>query len=65
MEIRIYNPHERKLDSRTTRGFFIGYPKKSKEYRFYCPNHNTRIVEYVNVRFIDNDIISEFWNHVK
>ena len=22
----IYNPHERKLDPRTTLGFFIGYP---------------------------------------
>ena len=26
-EVRIYNPHERKLDSITTSGFFIGYPQ--------------------------------------
>ncbi|KAA0047436.1 Retrovirus-related Pol polyprotein from transposon TNT 1-94 [Cucumis melo var. makuwa] len=54
----MYNPHEKKLDSRTTSGFFIGYLEKSKGYRFYCPNHSTRIVETGNVRFIENDIIS-------
>ena len=29
-EVRIYNLHEKKLDSRTTSGFFIGYTKKFK-----------------------------------
>ncbi|RVW35834.1 Retrovirus-related Pol polyprotein from transposon TNT 1-94 [Vitis vinifera] len=29
-EARIYNPHEKKLDSRTVSGYFIGYPDKSK-----------------------------------
>ena len=29
-EVKIYNPHERKVDSRTTSGFFIGYQEKSK-----------------------------------
>jgi transposase InsO family protein len=49
-EIRIYNPHEKKLDARTISGYFIG----SKGYRFYCPNHSTRIVETGNARFIEN-----------
>ena len=31
---RIYNPQEKKLDSRTIFGYFIGYPDKSKGYRF-------------------------------
>ena len=57
-EVKIYNPHERKLDSRTTSGFFIGYPEKSKGYRFYCPNHSTRIVESGNARFIESGDIS-------
>ena len=57
-EVRVYNPHEKKLDSRTTSGFFIGYLEKSKGYRFHCLNHSTRIVETENVRFIENDIIS-------
>jgi len=29
-EVRVYNPQEKKLDSRTISGFFIGYPEKSK-----------------------------------
>ena len=53
-EVRIYNPHEKKLDFRTVSGFFIGYPEKSKGFRFYCPNHSTRIVETGNAKFIEN-----------
>ena len=58
VEARIYNPLEKKLDSRTISGYFIGYPKKSKAYRFYCHNHSTRIVEIGNARYIENDEIS-------
>ena len=57
-EARIYNPQEKKLDSRTISGYFIGYPEKSKGYRFYCPNHSTRIVETGNARFLENGEIS-------
>ena len=57
-EVRIYNPHERKLDPRTISGFFIGYPKKSKGYRFYYPNHSMRILESSNAHFIENGNIS-------
>ena len=46
------------MDSRTTSGFFISYPEKSKGYRFYCPNHSTRNFETGNVRFIENGEIS-------
>ncbi|KAL8166106.1 hypothetical protein V2J09_007605 [Rumex salicifolius] len=53
-EVRLYNPYEKKLDPRTVSGAFIGYPDKSKGYIFYCPNHNTRIVETDNARFIEN-----------
>lgn len=53
-EVKIYNQFEKKLNSRTTNEYFIGYLEKSKRYRFYCPNHNTRIVEFGNVRFIEN-----------
>ena len=34
VEIRIYNSHEKKLNSRTTNGFFIGYLEKSKGINF-------------------------------
>src|SRR5262249_22554874 len=57
-EVRIYNPQEKKLDLRTTSGFFISYPEKSKGYRFYCPSHSTRIVETGNARFIENGKVS-------
>ena len=58
MKVRIYNTHEKKLDSRTTDGFFISYLEKSIGYRFYYSNHNTRIVEIINARFIKNDKVS-------
>ena len=53
---RYYNPRENKLDARTINGYFIGYPEKSKGFRFYCPNHTTRIIETGNARFIDNEV---------
>lgn len=57
-EARIYNPHKRKLDFKTISGYFIGYPAKSKGYRFYCLTHSTKIVETGNARFLKNCEIS-------
>ncbi|KAL1565130.1 hypothetical protein AAHA92_07386 [Salvia divinorum] len=57
-EARVYSPQEKKLDFRTVSGYFIGYPEKSKGYRFYCPNHSMRIVETGNARFFENGEIS-------
>ncbi|KAF3680344.1 hypothetical protein FXO38_02351 [Capsicum annuum] len=57
-EVRVYNPQEKNLDLRTINDFFIGYPKKSKGYRFYCPNYSMRIVETENARFIENGEVS-------
>ena len=57
-EVRIYNPQEKKLDPRTINGYFIEYAERSKGYRFYCPSHNTRIVESINAKFLENDLIS-------
>ena len=58
-EVRIYNPQEKKLDSRTISGYFVGYAERSKGYRFYCPSHSTRIVESRNAKFLENNLISE------
>ena len=55
MEVTFYNPNEKKPDSRTTSGFFIGYLEKSKGYKFY---YSMRIVETKNTRFIENGVIS-------
>ena len=46
------------MDLRTISGYFIGYSEKSKGFRFFCPNHSTRIVETGNARFIENGEIS-------
>ncbi|RVW72007.1 Retrovirus-related Pol polyprotein from transposon TNT 1-94 [Vitis vinifera] len=49
-EVRVYNPQEKKLDSRTISAYFIGYAERSKGYKFYCPSHSTRIVESRNAK---------------
>ena len=56
--MRIYNPQEKKPDPRTISGYFIGYVERSKGYIFYCPSHNTMIVESRNAKFLENDLIS-------
>ncbi|RDX88789.1 hypothetical protein CR513_29569, partial [Mucuna pruriens] len=58
LETKIYNPQETKLDPKTIIGYFIGYAEKSKGYKFYCPTHNTRIVESRNAKFHENDLIN-------
>ncbi|GJU60323.1 retrovirus-related pol polyprotein from transposon TNT 1-94 [Tanacetum coccineum] len=57
-EARVYNPQEKKLDSRAVSGYFIGYPEKSKGYMFYCPNHSSRIVETGNAKFLEKGEVS-------
>jgi len=54
VEVKIYNPQEKKLDARTISGYFISCPAKSKGYMFYCPTHSTKIVESGNAQFIEN-----------
>ena len=56
--MRIYNLQEKKLDSRTISGYFIGYAERSKGYRFYSPSHSIRIMESRNAKFLKNDLIS-------
>jgi hypothetical protein len=54
-EVRVYNPNIKKLDPRTTSGHFIGYAVNSKGFRFYCPSNNTRIVESINAKFLEDE----------
>ena len=46
------------MDLKTISGYFIGYPEKSKGYRFYCLTHSTKIVETGNAKFLENGEIS-------
>jgi hypothetical protein len=40
-EAKIFNPNIKKLYSKIINRYFISYPKRSKEYYFFCPNKNT------------------------
>jgi transposase InsO family protein len=44
-EARLFNPCIGKLDPKTVSCHFIGYPDKSKGFRFYCPDRYIKIVE--------------------
>ena len=55
----MFNPQEKKLDSRTVSGYFIGYPESSKGYRFHCLSHTTRIIESNNAKSLENHQNSE------
>ena len=57
-QVKVYNPQENKLDPRTISGYFVGYVEKSKGFRFYCPYHSLRIVESMNVKFLENNLTS-------
>ena len=57
-EVRVYNPQENKLNSRKVSGYFIGYAKRFRGYKFYCPSCATKIIESHNARFLENDVIS-------
>lgn len=54
-EARSYNPSEKKLDSRTTSGYFIGYPAGSKGSRFYCPKNSPRFIETYKATFLEDE----------
>jgi hypothetical protein len=57
-EAKVFNPNIGKLDPKTVSCHFIGYPDKSKGYRFYCSNTYVKIMETRHVVFFENDGIS-------
>ncbi|KAF5788317.1 putative RNA-directed DNA polymerase [Helianthus annuus] len=57
-EATLYDPLKKKIDMRTVSCYFIGYPERSKGYRFYCPSHVTRIVESRIADFIEDFKVS-------
>ena len=56
-EAKVFNPNIRKLDSKTVSCHFIGYPKKSKGYRFYCPDRPTKFIEIRHAVFLEEELI--------
>ena len=58
-EVKLYNPTLSKLDSRTTRCYFVSYLEHSKGYRFYNPNGGKIIVESQTAKFLEFDVAEE------
>jgi hypothetical protein len=56
-EPRIFNHGQEKLDERTTSCHFIGYPERSKGYKFYCPGRQTKFIETKHAIFLEDDMI--------
>ena len=50
-EAKVFNLNIGKLDSKTVSCHFISYLEKSKGYRFYCPDRQTKFVETRHVVF--------------
>ena len=55
-EVRPYNPEIKKFDSKTISSYFVGYNIGSIGYRFYCPNHTTRIIESDRAIYFEEDL---------
>ena len=56
-EAKVFNPNIGKLDPKTVSCHFIGYPEKSKGYRFYCPGRHTKFVETRHANFLEEQMV--------
>jgi hypothetical protein len=56
-EARIFNLSIGKLYPKTVSCHFIGYPDKSKGFRFYCPDRYIKIVENRHTIFLEDEMI--------
>jgi hypothetical protein len=56
-EAKIFNPTIGKLDPKTVSCHFIGYPERSKGFRFYCPDRFTKFVETRHAVFLEDEMI--------
>jgi hypothetical protein len=56
-EARLFNPSIGKLYPKTVSCHFIGYPDKSKGFRFYCPDRYIKIVKTRHVIFLEDEVI--------
>jgi hypothetical protein len=58
-EAKLFNPSIEKLDPKTVSCHFIGYPDKSKGFRFYCLDRYIKIVETRHTVFLEDEVIRE------
>ena len=59
--MRLYNPQSKKLDPKTIGRYFIGYYVGSRNSRFYCPLHTTRVIELDRVIYFEYDTGTSLW----
>jgi hypothetical protein len=57
-EAKLFDPQQKKLDSKMINCHFIGYPDKSKGYKFYCHGRHTKFVETRHAVFLEDSGIS-------
>jgi hypothetical protein len=55
-EAKVFNPNIGKLESKIVSCHFIGYPEKSKGFRFYCPNRYTKFVETRHAVLLEDEM---------
>jgi hypothetical protein len=55
-EAKLFNPSIGLLDPKTVSCHFIGYPDKSKGFRFYCPDRYIKIVETRHTVFLEDEV---------
>jgi hypothetical protein len=58
-EAKLFNSSIGKLDPKTVSCHFIGYPDKSKGFRFYDPDRYINIVETTHAVFLEDEVIKE------
>jgi hypothetical protein len=56
-EAKLFNLSIGKLDFKTVSCHFIGYPDKSKGFRFYCSDRYIKIVETRHAVFLEDEVI--------
>jgi hypothetical protein len=56
-EAKIFNPNITKLDPKIVTCHFIGYPDRSKGYRFYYPDKCTKFVETRHAVFLEEELM--------
>jgi hypothetical protein len=56
-DAKIFNSNANKLEPKTVSCYFIGYPEKSKSFRFYYPDRHTKHVETRHVIFLEYEMM--------
>jgi hypothetical protein len=56
-EAKVFNSNIGKLDPKTVSYYFIGYPEKSKDFCFYCPDRYIKFVETRHVVFLEDEMM--------